>query len=104
MECQTESQVLPIPVGIGACVVCGEWNWQRALQEVTEEWELWGLCMTKRSGPRAVCLLVRKLTNNFWAGVQSQGAVAPNPMPKRTVSMMGSLTESIIVIVSYRRQ
>jgi hypothetical protein len=37
-----------------------EWNWRRFLQEVTEEWEVRGLCVTRRSGPRVVWLLGRK--------------------------------------------
>jgi hypothetical protein len=32
--------VLPIPIEIGASVECAEWNRQRALQEVAEEWEI----------------------------------------------------------------
>jgi hypothetical protein len=39
--------------------VCGVESF-RALQKVAEEQEVRGVCMTKRSGLRAVWLLVRK--------------------------------------------
>jgi hypothetical protein len=39
--------------------VCGV-EVAEGLQEVTEEWEVRGECMTSRSGPRVVWLLGRK--------------------------------------------
>jgi hypothetical protein len=50
MEAGWGGQVLPFPVEIRACVDCVEWNSRRALQEITEEWDVRGVYMTKRSG------------------------------------------------------
>jgi hypothetical protein len=47
-------QVLPVSVEIRASVEFVQWSQRRALQEVTEEWEVRGICMTKRSGLRVV--------------------------------------------------
>jgi hypothetical protein len=50
----------------------------RSLQEVAQEQKVRGLCITKRSGPRAVWP-----TNDiFWAPVHSEEAVGPTLCPK----------------------
>jgi hypothetical protein len=57
---ELRGQVFPIPVEIRAGVECAEWNQQRALQDVAEEWEVRGIYMTKWSGPKAMWLIGRK--------------------------------------------
>jgi hypothetical protein len=48
--------------------------------------------------PQSSVAIRWKSTNNvFWAHVQSEGVVMPNPMPKTIVSIMGKLAENIIV-------
>jgi hypothetical protein len=55
--------ILPLPVEIRSSVrstlsvECAQWNWQTALQELTEEQDIWGIYMTKMLGPKAMWLL-----------------------------------------------
>jgi hypothetical protein len=63
--------VLPVPVETGAGVEYEKWNWPRALQEVSEEWEVRDLCITRGSGPRVVWLLDRRSLPTLFFGLQS---------------------------------
>jgi hypothetical protein len=46
-----KGQVLSVPVETRAAVECVKWNWQRALQEVAEEWEVKGVCVNRGQAP-----------------------------------------------------
>jgi hypothetical protein len=51
---------------------------------VAEEWKVRGVCMTKRSGPRAVWLLGRKRQLAIFFGLKSnrKGQLPPTLCPK----------------------
>jgi hypothetical protein len=69
-----EARSFTHPVEIRASVECVEQNQQRALQEVTEEWKVRGVCITKRSGPRAMWVLgIKRQLAIFWEGLSLIG-------------------------------
>jgi hypothetical protein len=88
--------VLPVPVETGAGVEYEKWNWPRALQEVSEEWEVRDLCITRGSGPRVVWLLEGAYQHYFLGSSPIRRSSMPNPTCKTTVSIRGSSAENII--------